>query len=159
MRRPLAKRLASAAPPARDLSDTSPGPPPMARPFMLMFAAGGVLTLAHIAIPGAEHARDGVMAAASAGSFAIAGLIFAGWRRIPDWAYQVFLAAASLLTALAMYGSGETTSVYSTFFFWITICAFYFFSENEAAEQSVIIAIAATLGVSADPGDLASVPV
>lgn len=159
MRGTLPRRLAAAVPPARDLSDTSPGPPATARPFMLMFAAGAVLALVHVAIPGADHSRDGVMLGVAAGAFSIAALIYAGWRRIPSWAYQLFLAAASLLTALAMYGTAETTSVYATFFFWITICAFYFFNENEAAEQSVIIAIAAALGASADPGNLTSVPV
>lgn len=126
---------------------------------MLMFAVGGLLALAHVAVPGADHSRSTVMLAAGGGCIAIAGLILVGWRRIPSWAYQLLLTAASLLTALVMYGTAETTSVYATFFFWISICAFYFFNENEAAEQSVIIAIAATLGVAADPGNLTSVPV
>jgi diguanylate cyclase (GGDEF)-like protein/putative nucleotidyltransferase with HDIG domain len=131
----------------------------MARPFRLMFAVGGALTLAHLALPATDDARNGFLIAAGAACFGFYVLLTAAARKLPDWSYQLFLTAASLLTALVVYGSGDSTSAYTTFYFWLAIAAFYFFDEAEAAEQGVIIAISVCLAGAAEPGTTSSVPV
>jgi len=134
--------------------------PPMVRPFAAMFAAGGGLTLAHLALPQSGDARNGLLIAAACACFAISATVLVFWRRLPVWSYQLFLSLASLLTALIIFASGDSTSAYVTFFFFIAIAAFYFFDEAEShAEQAVIMAIAVGLSVAAEPGELASVPV
>lgn len=149
------RRVAASGPPSRDLGDISA--PAMARPFMLMFAAAGTLTAAHLALPASGQAHDVLLAVASGVCFALAALIAVTWRRIPEWAYQLFLTAASFLTAFVIYASGDSASAYAMFFFWIATGAFYFFGE--AAEQGVLIAIAVGLAVGSDPGDLTSLAV
>lgn len=137
------------------------GEPPegMARPFRLMFAAGGALVLAHLALPPNGRSHDDLLAMAAAVCFALAGVIWVVWRRLPEWAYQLFLSAAALLTAFAVYASGDTTSAYTTFFFWISISAFYFFGDAQAAELGVVIGIGVGLTIAAEPNPLTSVPV
>lgn len=131
----------------------------LARPFRLMFAAGGALTLAHLALPATGHAHTGLLIAAACICFALYGVLTVAGRRVPVWSFQIFLTAASLLTALVVYASGDDTSAYTTFFFWIAISAFYFFDEAEALEQGVVLLIAIALAIAADPGAIATVPV
>ena len=131
----------------------------MAGPFRLMFAVGGVLTLVHLALPDNGDSRNALLIAIASACFAFAAVIYAAGRRLPDWSYQLLLTAAAFLTALLVYASGDSTSAYTSFFFWIAISAFYFFDEAEAAEQGVILAIAVGLAIAADPGKTSAVPV
>ena len=131
----------------------------MAGPFRLMFLVGGTLTLAHLALPYNGSANDPLLATIAIAGFAFAVLLWAVGRRLPNWSYQLFLTAASFLTALAVYASGDSTSAYTTFFFWIAIAAFYFFDDAEAAEQGVLLGIAVGLAIAADPGKPGTIPV
>src|SRR3954452_23713183 len=131
----------------------------MARPFRLMFAVGGTLTLVHLALPPSGHSHDSLLAAAGGACFAFYLLITLMARRLPAWSYQLFLTAASFLTAFIVYASGDSTSAYTIFYFWLAISAFYFFNEAEAAEQGVILAISIALAVAANPAPTTAVPV
>src|SRR4051794_36654191 len=131
----------------------------LAGPFRLMFVVGGALTLAHLALPDSANANNLLLTLAAAVCFALAALITFAHKRLPVWTYQLMLTAASFLTAFVVYASGDSTSAYTTFFFWIAISAFYFFDDAEAAEQGVILAIAVGLAVAANPGDTWTVPV
>ncbi|MFL5894981.1 MAG: HD domain-containing phosphohydrolase [Thermoleophilaceae bacterium] len=132
--------------------------PATARPFAVMFAAGGALALARIAVPAAP-AHPGMIVAAACCCFALSGLIVVGWPQLPEWSYQPMLAAAALLTAWIIYASGDSTSVYATFYFWIAIASFYYFAEAAAAEQTVLIAFSIVLSVAAEPAARTSGPV
>ncbi|MEA2496998.1 MAG: hypothetical protein QOJ29_4909, partial [Thermoleophilaceae bacterium] len=131
----------------------------MARPFRLMFAVGGVLVVAHLALPGRGQADNALLIVAAGSCFAFAGLIYLAGKSLPAWTFQLLLTAASFLTALVVHASGDSTSAYTSFFFWIALCAFYFFDVAEAAEQGVIVAIAIGFSIAAEPGNLATVPV
>lgn len=131
----------------------------MAGPFRLMFAVGGVLTFVHLALPASGNERNGLLIVAGSICFALAVAITLAGKRIPSWAYQLFLTAASFLTALIVYGSGDSTSAYATFFFWLAIAAFYFFDDAGAAEQAVVLAISVGLTIAANPGANDTVPV
>src|SRR5213080_2041459 len=95
----------------------------MARPFRLMFAVGGALTLAHLALPDNASSRNGLLVIAAGACLGLAAFIYAAGERLPAWSYQLFLTAASFLVPLVVYASGDTTSAYATFFFWIAISA------------------------------------
>jgi diguanylate cyclase (GGDEF)-like protein/putative nucleotidyltransferase with HDIG domain len=131
----------------------------MAGPFRLMFAVGGALTLAHLVLPQSGRSHDALLLAAACACFALAVLVSTAGRRVPAWTYQIFNTAAAALTALIVYASGDSTSAYSTFFFWIGISSFYFFDDAEAAEQGVVLAIAVALAIAAEPGRTDAVPV
>jgi diguanylate cyclase (GGDEF)-like protein/putative nucleotidyltransferase with HDIG domain len=124
-----------------------------------MFAVGGALTLAHLALPANGRSHDVLLIAAGVTCFAFAGGITAFRRDLPAWAYQLFSTAAAALTALVVYASGDSTSAYATFFFWIAASSFYFFDDAGAAEQAVVLAIAFGLAVGSSPGQLDTVPV
>jgi diguanylate cyclase (GGDEF)-like protein/putative nucleotidyltransferase with HDIG domain len=131
----------------------------LAGPFRLMFAAGGALTLAHLALPDNGASNDVLIVAIAATCFASAAALWAWGKRAPAWSYQLILTVASFLTALVVYASGDSTSAYATFFFWLAIAAFYFFDDAEAAEQGVILAIAVGLAIAVSPGSPGDVPV
>src|SRR4051812_30300166 len=155
--RPRLPHPASVAAPPGTTGDVSSEA--MARPFALMFATGGALTLAHLALPDNGSSNNALLAAAAGACFALSAVIWLTWRHLPAWSYQLFLTAASLLTACVVYASGDSTSAYTTFFFWIAMTAFYFFDVAEAVEQGAVLAIAVGLAVAADPGETATVPV
>jgi diguanylate cyclase (GGDEF)-like protein/putative nucleotidyltransferase with HDIG domain len=131
----------------------------MAGPFRLMFIVGGALTLAHLALPSNGSSHDVLLAFAGVACFALAAVITAFPRELPVWSYQLFNTAAAALTALVVYASGDSTSAYTTFFFWIGISSFYFFDDAAAGEQGVVLAIAVALAIAADPAPINSVPV
>src|SRR3954454_5863317 len=155
--RPRLPHPASVAAPPGTTGDVSSEA--MARPFALMFATGGALTLAHLALPDNGSSNNALLAAAAGACFALSAVIWLTWRHLPAWSYQLFLTAASLLTACVVYASGDSTSAYTTFFFWIAMTAFYFFDVAEAVEQGAVLAITVGLAVAADPGKTATVPV
>ena len=106
--RPRLPHPASVAPPPGTTGDVSSEP--MARPFALMFATGGALTLAHLALPDNGSSNNALLAAAAGACFALSAVIWLTWRHLPAWSYQLFLTAASLLTACVVYASGDSTS-------------------------------------------------
>jgi diguanylate cyclase (GGDEF)-like protein len=131
----------------------------MAGPFRLMFAAGGALTLAHLALPASGNANNALLIAAATACVALAALIWRRGKRLPAWSYQLMNTAAAALTALIVYASGDSTSAYTTFFFWVGYSSFSYFGDAEAAEQTVVLSIAIGLAIAADPGRIDTVPV
>ena len=129
----------------------------MARSLMYLFAAGGAITAASLFFSpsDAEETRIAITAAAA---FVLSVVLFVVYDRLPLWGFQVFLTVGTVLVEWAIYSSGETTSPYAMFYFWIAIYAFYFLSRARAFMQMVLIALAysATLLVR---DDLATTPV
>ena len=137
-------------------AETAPAPQQQTasrRAFVVLFCAGGLFGLAHLAIPGADVARPDLMGAAAATAFLLAaavGLI----RRWPAWGYQLALAIAALATAGMVHATGAATSVLTVGFFWIAAYAFYWFTESEAAELAVILAVSVFLTILGSPDAL-----
>jgi diguanylate cyclase (GGDEF)-like protein len=127
----------------------------MARSLGYIFAAGATISLATLVIPhqGAVNLQR-VLTQAGAG-YAVAALLFLVGRSLPRWSFLVFLAAATLLIEWNIYASGDSTSPYAAFYFWVSIYAFYFFSRRAAVIQTafIVVAYAALLARVPDPGD------
>ena len=129
----------------------------MARSLMYLFAAGGTVTLGSLVISPAG--ADGVRLAITGGcSFGIALTLLAGYRRIPLWGFQGLLAVGTLLIEWSVYASGDTTSPYAMFYFWIAIYAFYFLSRLRAYLQMAFIGLAYS-AVLLSGGDIHATPV
>jgi diguanylate cyclase (GGDEF)-like protein/putative nucleotidyltransferase with HDIG domain len=128
----------------------------MVRSLMYLFAAAGAVTLVSLAVAAAQ---DETRIAVTGGcAFAISALLLIGYERIPVWAIQVFLACGTALVEWAVFASGDTTSPYAMFYFWIAIYAFYFLSRFRACLQMVFIGLAySTVLVSS--GDIGTTPV
>jgi diguanylate cyclase (GGDEF)-like protein len=124
---------------------------------MYLFAVGGATTAASLLFSpdGADELRIGITAAVAFG-LAVAVLVL--YDRLPLWGFQACLAVGTVLIEWTVYSSGETTSPFAMFYFWIAIYAFYFLSRPRALVQMAFIALAysATLVVS---GDLTTTPV
>ena len=128
----------------------------MARSLMYLFAAGGTVTLMSLLIPSAHDANRIAITGSSA--FGIAALLLLAYDRIPIWGFQVFLAAGTVLVEWAIFSSGDTTSPYAMFYFWIAIYAFYFLSRFRASLQMAFIAVAYSAALVSN-GDMQTAPV
>jgi GGDEF domain-containing protein len=126
-----------------------------ARALMFLFLAGAAITLGSVLLPGtvedADRARMVVMGSCA---FAIAFVLFVGFDRLPRWVFPIFLASGTLLVEWTVYASGDSTSPYVMFWFWLAIYSFYFLPRWQALGQLFFIALAyaALLSLTGDPG-------
>lgn len=127
----------------------------MARSLAYIFAAAATISLLGLAIPHEGSVDAGRVVLQAACGYALCALCGAGAARLPRWAFQVFLAAATLLIEWNIYASGDATSPYAALYFWVSIYAFYFFTRREAVVQTgfIVVAYAALLTQVPDAGN------
>jgi diguanylate cyclase (GGDEF)-like protein len=142
--------------PAHTPAEGRPDRAVMARSLMYLFTAGGLVSVVSLAVGTAgDQARIAVTGGAA---FAIAALLLIGYDRIPVWGFQGLLAAGTALVGWAIVASGDTTSPYAMFYFWIAIYSFYFLSRTRASLQMAFIGIAYS-AVLLTSGDVGTTPV
>src|SRR5256714_2044190 len=128
----------------------------MARSLMYLFAAGGSVTLFSLVLSAA--AGESRVAIRGISCFGIAVMLLFAYDRLPIWGFQVFLACGTALVEWAIYASGDTTSPYAAFYFWIAIYSFYFLSRGRASVQMAFIGLAYA-AVLLFNGDISTTPV
>jgi diguanylate cyclase (GGDEF)-like protein/putative nucleotidyltransferase with HDIG domain len=128
----------------------------MARSLMYLFGAGG--TVAFVSLSTAAASDDARLAISGACSFGIAVILLCAYRRVPLWGFQVFLACGTVLVEWTIYASGDATSPYATFYFWIAIYSFYFLTRWRAALQMAFIGVAYSAALLSGDG-LSTAPV
>lgn len=111
----------------------------MARSLMFLFFAGASIALLALVV-GQAPADEPRMIATACSGFGIAALLLAGYDRLPSWTFPLLLACGTMLIEWTIYSSGESTSAFAMFYFWIAIYAFYFFSRRMAVVQLLFIA-------------------
>ena len=123
----------------------------MARSLMFLFFAGASIAALALVFGNAPADEPRMIATASSG-FGISALLLVGYDRLPSWTFPLLLACGTMLIEWTIYSSGESTSAFAMFYFWIAIYAFYFFSRRMAALQLIFIACsyAAVLAVIPD---------
>ena len=133
-------------------------PAVMARSLAGIFAAGATISLLTLAIPHEAVDPSRVVLQAACG-LGIAALLALRGKDLPRWTFNVFVAAATLLIEWNIYASGDATSPYAAFYFWVSIYAFYFFPRRDAVLQTgfIVVAYAALLTQVSDPGNAAVV--
>jgi diguanylate cyclase (GGDEF)-like protein len=130
-----------------------------ARSLMFLFLAGALVTLGSLLLPGAvEDADRARMVVMGASALAISLVLFIGFDRLSPWVFPIFLACGTLLIEWTVYASGDSTSPYVMFWFWLAIYAFYFLSRWQALGQLLFIALAYAALLSL-AGDAASAPI
>src|SRR5436309_2572033 len=128
----------------------------MARSLMYLFAAGGTVGLGSLVL---ATTTDGWRAALTAAcAFGMAALLLVAFDRLPIWGFQALLAAGTALVGWAIYASGDTTSPYVTFYFWIAIYSFYFLSRRQATLQLAFVGLAYS-AVLLSAGNVGTAPV
>src|SRR5918911_1334070 len=113
----------------------------MARSLMYLFGAGALVTVGAL-VAGVGNHDEVRIAVSGAIALAAVGLLFLGYDRIPVWGFQVFLTLGTALVGWSIYASGDTTSPYAAFYFWIAIYSFYFLDRRRATLQMAFVAIA-----------------
>jgi diguanylate cyclase (GGDEF)-like protein/putative nucleotidyltransferase with HDIG domain len=116
-----------------------------------MFAVGTLLLIVSLfTLDPADPSRT---TTAAAGGAIMTVLLALGGRRLPTWALQLFLACGTVLIEWVIYGTGESASTYTVFYFWIAIYAFQFFTTLQAVGQVVFVFMSygIILGLFDDP--------
>ena len=111
------------------------GRPAMARTLGWFYVAGATLGGLSLVLPHSDTTNLLAMAIVIACAFAGGGLLFLGATRLPEAAVPIFLTLGSGLITAAVYFDGHTSSVYSFFYVWVGVEAFYFLSRQLAALQ------------------------
>jgi diguanylate cyclase (GGDEF)-like protein len=114
------------------------GRPAMARTLGWFYLAGATLGALSLVLPRSSTAEIPPMVVVIAIACAGAGLLFVGASRLPKAAVPVFLTFGSVLITAAVYFDGYTGSVYSFFYVWVGVEAFYFLSRRLAAIQVAV---------------------
>jgi diguanylate cyclase (GGDEF)-like protein/putative nucleotidyltransferase with HDIG domain len=113
----------------------------MARSLMYLFGAGGLVTVVSLVVGASAHGEARI-AISGVAAFAAVALLFLAYDRIPVWGFQALLTIGTALVGWSIYASGDTTSPYAAFYFWIAIYSFYFLSRARATLQIAFVAIA-----------------
>jgi hypothetical protein len=105
----------------------------MARTFVYLFGIGGTLALVTLALP---HSSDrwapGVVTAGLAANL-VAAVMLVGFDRLPMWFFKSLPSAGSVLITLVVASGGEgAIAGYATYYFWVVLSAFSFFSLRSA---------------------------
>jgi len=120
----------------------------MARAAAAMFAAGGVCALLSLAVPHWHMDHPMVAGLLAAPAIPTAALLYVFADRIPEWAFHVLLALATLQLSAAVpfLGPGAATAAAGCYYTWISILAFYFLPTRQAlahlAFMGVVYAVA-----------------
>ena len=118
----------------KSVPDRNPfGAADMARTLAWFYVAGGVVGVLSLLAPTDPGANVPALVANCAIAWAAGLLLFAIGDRLPRQAISVFLAAGSLLITVAVLLDGHASSVYSFFYVWVGVEAFYFLTRRQAA--------------------------
>src|SRR5437667_5998117 len=105
----------------------------MARTLGWFYLAGATLGALSLLLPRSPATNVPGLAVNIAIAFAGAAILLSGVTRLPEAAIPLFLAFGSLLISSAVYLDGHSSSVYSFFYVWVGVEAFYFLSRRLAA--------------------------
>ena len=123
------------------------------RALGILFVSGatiGTLSMIFPQPPGTNVAGLFVLFAIA---YATGAVLLVGRGRLPGWANHVGLAAGTLIVTLGITFTDERSSVYSMFYLWVSITAFYFFRWLAGWFQIALIGVlfAATLAYEKPP--------
>lgn len=114
----------------------------MARSATYLYAAGATLVLVSLALPQLPGTNKLGLLALLGVAYLVAGVLVAGFDRLPLWAFQALVALGTLIVTAAIYFSGEGSSAYVLFYLWVAVYAFYFFGRAQAFLQLGLVASA-----------------
>ena len=121
--------------PDRPAVDVTLGRPAMARTLAWFFVAGATLGALSLLVPQSRTMDIAGTVGVVGIAYAAGAVLLAGADRLPAAAIPAFLALGSLLISAAVYFDGHTSSVYSFYYVWVGVEAFYFLRPKLAALQ------------------------
>ena len=114
----------------------------LARSLAFLYASGATLGALSLWLPHPAHHDDLGLAGAIAAAYVTAAALLVVGRRMPVAAYPLLVVLGTGLITIAIAFSGEGSSVYATFYIWVGLYAFYFFSTLQALLQSALVGVA-----------------
>lgn len=130
------------------------GPADMARTLAWFYMAGGVVGVLSLLAPLDPGANLLGLLANALIAFAAGAVLFRVGPRLPHWAIAVCLSGGSIMITTAVLWDGHGSSVYSFFYVWVGVEAFYFLSRRWAGLQVAFMGAlyaAALMATSTDP--------
>jgi diguanylate cyclase (GGDEF)-like protein len=120
----------------------------MARTSALLSAAGALVCLIAVLVPGDGQLDDDVLLVTAAAAGALAVFLLLAYERVPRWGFHVVaLLDTALFTAVA-YGWGSMSSYGPLPYLWVTGFVFYFFSRSAALVHLSVIAVGYALALA-----------
>ena len=107
----------------------------MARTLAWFYMAGGVIGILSLLAPLDPGANLLGLIGNSVIAFVAGALLFRIGSRLPQWAIAVFLLGGSIMITTAVLWDGHASSVYSLFYVWVGVEAFYFLGRRWAGLQ------------------------
>jgi diguanylate cyclase (GGDEF)-like protein len=122
--------------------------------LMYVFAAGGTLILLSLSLSGASPDSGVSLWLTAACAYAAALTLLVGHHLLPEWSFPVLLACATMLVEWAIFASGDDSSAFAMFYFWLAIYAFMFFPPIVGMGELGLICLsyAAVLAIRQDLG-------
>ena len=105
----------------------------------ILYVAGASIGTASMAFPQPPHTDVVGLFALYGVAYAVGAALLVGRGRLPRWSADVGLALGTALITLAIHFTSGRTGVYSLFYVWVSITAFYFFPWIQAFAQVVLV--------------------
>ena len=133
----------------------------IARVLAYLFGFGGLLLLFTLLLPGSSGRDEVALVGVAFAAIAFAGVLVAGYDRLPMWFLTVAPGAGSVLVGLVICFAGPDASApYALYFAWVVIASAGFLSRAATAVHGAVVvgvyAVAIEIvGPSATPSGLA----
>src|SRR3954451_24014830 len=112
------------------------------RLLALLYLSGATIGVVSMAFPQPPGTSVPGLFAVYGIAYAVGVLLFLTLARAPAWTPELGLAFGTLLITLAIHFTEARTGVYSMFYVWVSISAFYFLRWEQAFLQLGLVAVA-----------------
>src|SRR3989440_5447666 len=114
-------------------------PEVLQRVLGILYVAGASIGTASMVFPQPPHTNAGGLFAIYGVAYIVGGVLLAFQGRLPRWSAALALAFGTALITLAIHFTLGRTGVYSLFYVWVSITAFYFFGWAQALAQVLLV--------------------
>ena len=112
------------------------------RLLAILYVSGATIGVVSMAFPQPPGTSVPGLFALYGTAYLVGALLFLGRGRLPTWSADVALAFGTVLVTLAIHFTQARTGVYSMFYVWVSISAFYFLRWDQALLQIALVAAA-----------------
>lgn len=130
----------------------------MSRALAFLFAGGGLLVVLCLLLPYDGDAHEPVVIAAGGAAFAVAGAMMRFGRRVSTTGHQVVSLLGTTLIGVVVVAGGPLGQTYPLIYVWVSLVAFFFFSNRAAAVQMVWVAVSSAAALTWQEGADVDVP-
>jgi serine phosphatase RsbU (regulator of sigma subunit) len=112
------------------------------RLLAILYVSGATIGVVSMAFPQPPGTSVPGLFALYGTAYLVGALLFLARGRLPTWSADAALAFGTVLVTLAIHFTQARTGVYSMFYVWVSISAFYFLRWEQAILQIALVAAA-----------------